>query len=165
MQSHYLNQCWVIVNWTLKKKLQWNFNRNIKFFIHENASENIWEIAAILSRGRWVNWRSVFFLIYKWVAAYVLGIWCPGKFISQQQGQGESAYSLLQWSLYITWSIVTQHVEWQWPLHDINQTVKKATPYLTLVGGLWCLLWLFWRKTIIGLWCLSWLFWRKTIIL
>ena len=25
--SHYLNQCWNIVNWTLRNKLQWNFNR------------------------------------------------------------------------------------------------------------------------------------------
>ena len=30
--SHYLNQCWVIVNWTLRNKLQWNFNQNAKLF-------------------------------------------------------------------------------------------------------------------------------------
>ena len=54
--SHYLNQCWVIVNWTLRNKLQWNFNKNSKLFIHEKASENIvCEMAAILSRGRRVN--------------------------------------------------------------------------------------------------------------
>ena len=29
--SHYLNQCWNIVNWTLRNKLQWNSNRNSKF--------------------------------------------------------------------------------------------------------------------------------------
>ena len=29
--SHYLNQWRNIVNWTLKKKLQWNFNQNSKF--------------------------------------------------------------------------------------------------------------------------------------
>ena len=52
--TNYLNQCWVIVNWTIKDKLQWNFNRNTKLFIHENASENIvCEMAAILSMGRW----------------------------------------------------------------------------------------------------------------
>ena len=39
--SHYLNQCWVIVNWTLWNKVQWNFNQNTKLFIHENAFENI----------------------------------------------------------------------------------------------------------------------------
>ena len=37
-------------------KLQWNFNQNTKFFIHENAFEKIVsEMEAILSRGRWVN--------------------------------------------------------------------------------------------------------------
>ena len=55
--SHYMNQCWGIVNWTLGNKLQWNFNQNIKLFIHENVSENIvCEMAAILFRWRWVNW-------------------------------------------------------------------------------------------------------------
>ena len=54
--NHYLNQRWVIVIWTPRNKLQWNFNHNKKNFIHENASENIFcEIVAILSRGRWVN--------------------------------------------------------------------------------------------------------------
>ena len=48
--------CWVIVNWTLRNKLQWNFNQNTKLFIHGNAYENIvCEMAAILSRGRWVK--------------------------------------------------------------------------------------------------------------
>ena len=36
--SHYLNQCWLIVNWTHMSKLQWNFNQNTKLFIHKNAS-------------------------------------------------------------------------------------------------------------------------------
>ena len=54
--SHYLNQCWVIVNWTLGNKFQWNFNQNTKLFIHENASENVvCEMAVILSRGKWVK--------------------------------------------------------------------------------------------------------------
>ena len=68
--SHYLNQWWNIVNWTLRNKLQWNFNQNTKLFIHEDASENIFctkafihedasvnivcEMATILSRLRWV---------------------------------------------------------------------------------------------------------------
>ena len=48
--KHYL---W---NNAVRNKLQWNFNRNTKLFIHENASENIvCKIAVILSRGRWVN--------------------------------------------------------------------------------------------------------------
>ena len=54
--SHYLNQCWNIVNWTLRNKLQWIFNRNSYIFIHENAFENVvCEMAAILSRPQCVN--------------------------------------------------------------------------------------------------------------
>ena len=54
--SPYLNQCWDIVNWTLKNKLHWNFNRNSNIFIQENALENVvCEMAPILSRPQWVN--------------------------------------------------------------------------------------------------------------
>ena len=50
--SHYLKQCWVIVNLTRRNELQWNLNQNTELFIQENASENIvCEMAAILSRG------------------------------------------------------------------------------------------------------------------
>ena len=43
-----------IVNWTLRNKLQWNFDKNTKLFIQENAFENIvCDMAAILSRERW----------------------------------------------------------------------------------------------------------------
>ena len=52
-------KCYDIVNWTRRNKLQWNSNKNTKIFIDENAFENVvWEVAAILSRGGWVNWRD-----------------------------------------------------------------------------------------------------------
>ena len=55
------------MNWTLSNKLQQNFNQNTKFFIHENAYENIvCEMVAILSGGgggggggEWVNRISI----------------------------------------------------------------------------------------------------------
>ena len=51
--SHYLNQCWNIVNWN---KLQWNHNRNSYIFIQENAFENVVrKLAAILSRPQYVK--------------------------------------------------------------------------------------------------------------
>ena len=54
--SHYLNQYWVIINWTLGNTFQWNFNQNTRLFIHENEPENIvCEMAAILSKERWVE--------------------------------------------------------------------------------------------------------------
>ena len=37
-------------------KLQWKFNKDTQVLIHEKAYENIaCEMAAILSRGRWVK--------------------------------------------------------------------------------------------------------------
>ena len=54
--SHYLNQCWIIVNWALRNKLQWNLNRNSYIFIQENAFENVvCEMASILSRPQCVK--------------------------------------------------------------------------------------------------------------
>ena len=39
MPSHFLNQCWFIVNWTPWNKFHWNSNRNSIIFVQENASE------------------------------------------------------------------------------------------------------------------------------
>ena len=60
--SHYLNQCWNVVNWTIGNKLQLNLRRKSYIFIQENAFENaVWKLAAILSRPQCVNthWRSL----------------------------------------------------------------------------------------------------------
>ena len=60
-QSHNLNRWWNIVDWTLRNKLQWNFNRNSFIFIQENACRNVvWKIVAILFRSQRVNtWSAV----------------------------------------------------------------------------------------------------------
>ena len=56
LYSHYLNQCWNIVNWDPGNKLQWNINQNSWIFIKENPSQNVvWKMAAILSRPQCVN--------------------------------------------------------------------------------------------------------------
>ena len=44
--SHYLNQCWNIVNWAPRNTLQWNFNQNSCIFIQENPFLKI-------SSGKW----------------------------------------------------------------------------------------------------------------
>ena len=60
---HWLNQCWFIDNWILRNKFQWN--RNTKVSIHENAFEYVGcEMAAILSRGRWVNTLVSYATVY-----------------------------------------------------------------------------------------------------
>ena len=57
--SHYLNQWWNIVNWTLRNKFQWNFNQNLNIFVQEYAFEDIvCKMVDILSRPQWVNRRN-----------------------------------------------------------------------------------------------------------
>ena len=54
--SHYLNQCWNIVNWTLGDNLRWNLNWNIYIFIQENVFGNvIWKMVAIFSEPQCVK--------------------------------------------------------------------------------------------------------------
>ena len=49
MPRHYLNQCWIILNWTLRNNLQWNLNRPSNISIQENAFESVvCETVAIL---------------------------------------------------------------------------------------------------------------------
>ena len=65
--SHYLNQCWNIVNWTLRNKLQGNLHRNSYIFIQENPFENfVCKMAAIFSRPQCVKIISVYWLV-RWI--------------------------------------------------------------------------------------------------
>ena len=59
--SHYLNRCWLNVNWAFRDKLKWNSNGNTKLFIHNNAFENVFaKMAAVSSSVWWVNkWYDV----------------------------------------------------------------------------------------------------------
>ena len=55
-RSHYLNQCWNIVKWNCRNKLQWNLQQNSHIFIQENAFENIvCKMAAILSQPQCIK--------------------------------------------------------------------------------------------------------------
>ena len=75
MPSHYLNQCWNIVNWTLGNKIQWNLNRNSYIFIQENTFENVvWKMAAILSLPQCVNEMAQVHSLQ----------WCDNSFMASQ---------------------------------------------------------------------------------
>ena len=75
-------QCWNIVNWTLRNKLQWNFNRNSYIFIQENAFENVvWKMAAILSRPQCVKF---FLLRVAWVMCSLISSSNTCYFIGQK---------------------------------------------------------------------------------
>ena len=57
--SHYLNQCWLLVTWTLGDILEWNRNQNTqiqKYTFEVNTSENVvCKMATTLSRPQSVN--------------------------------------------------------------------------------------------------------------
>ena len=70
--SHYQNQCWNIVNKTLRNKLQWIFSRNSNIFIQENVFESVvCEKAAIFSRPQWVDCVTRWYWILRCCCLYV----------------------------------------------------------------------------------------------
>ena len=65
VQSHYLNQCRLYCQCTLKNKIQWNLEENSNILIHENAFQNnACKMVSILSRTQCVNfwYCSIIFL-------------------------------------------------------------------------------------------------------
>ena len=49
--DHWLNQCWLDINSTLRNKFQWNLNQNTEFFFHNHAFEVVvCQLSAILFR-------------------------------------------------------------------------------------------------------------------
>ena len=94
--NHYLNQCWNIVNLTLRNKLQCNFDRNSNIFIKENVLEYVvCEMASILSRAQNGNIAVTFWYMKK------IRIW-PSVFTS---GRGLTS------KLDIIFSCVVLHIE------------------------------------------------------
>ena len=79
--SHYLNQCLVIVNWTLRNKLKWNFIQNTKVFIHKNASGNyVCKMAFILPQLQWVNALASHILIaISWMSCWNAFLWLTAR--------------------------------------------------------------------------------------
>ena len=54
--SHYLNQCWSIVNLTFGNKFQLNFNQNSNIFLQQNTCEkDVYKMVSIWSRTQCVN--------------------------------------------------------------------------------------------------------------
>ena len=103
--SYYLNQCWDIVNWNLRNKLQWNFNWNSYIFIEENAFVNvIWKMAAILSRPQCVkHWWCVIVIVNYLVWSYWLwyetsiSYWGLNKMVAILQTFSNAFY----WTIFV----------------------------------------------------------------
>ena len=114
--SHYLKQCWNIVNWTLRNKLHWNFNGNSNIFIQENAFENvICEMAPILSRPQCDTVGCNYFSLSAWDTCF----W-------------HKSPQLLYWSVdYIDLGLVMHSSvsECVWPGIDLSSTAAYETQF------------------------------------
>ena len=83
--SHYLNQCWNIVDWTLSNKLKWNLNRNFHsrrlfclglnvltkhhemYVCFDYGGVNIWNMRILIFSSIWMLFAALFGLIhYSW---------------------------------------------------------------------------------------------------
>ena len=116
--SHYLNQCWFIVNWTHRNELQWNFNRNTNIFIDKDTCEYVCEILSISSQPQYVNGEGL------WLFNVQLITVLPFCFVSWLPGNVTSHY--FSGSAVITWfspikfsdskknSLLYDNQQWGW---------------------------------------------------
>ena len=65
MSSHYLNQFWTVVHWSLGNKYQWNLIQRKTILIQEIEFENVVYKVAIFSRPQCVN--CFLFLFFGWL--------------------------------------------------------------------------------------------------
>ena len=66
--SHYLNQCWLIANWTPGNKFQWIWIEILSFSFKKMHLQMLSaQMAAILSRGKWVNCNMLRYGLVSWV--------------------------------------------------------------------------------------------------
>ena len=67
--ANYLNQCWNIINFTLRHKLRRHVNESFYIFIKENAFENIvCQMAAIVSQPQCVTcWSALCSVVHPFI--------------------------------------------------------------------------------------------------
>ena len=139
--SHHLNQCWVIVNWTLRNKFQRNINWNTTIFIQENAFGNVvWKMAAILSHPQCVNcikgWVLATWSIQVWrndrKCKYNAVPWSRSQFSpksSQKTPHSSPArarYGVSFWGIQILIYTSLQSLQWCMQCHVILDRVIMA---------------------------------------
>ena len=80
--SHFLNQCWNIVNWIIGNKLQWNLNRKLYIFVQENAFENVvWKKVAIFPLPQCI--KKPYSVIYNLMSISLYFLWFIPIFIKK----------------------------------------------------------------------------------
>ena len=149
MVSHHLNQCWNIVSWTLRNKLQWNLNHNLYIFIQENAFQNVvWKMVANVLISWWHKTvvEHTAYTVYpkKYAHGFCFAVLCYGYTLTDfpisirltslalwQSNDCPSASkaTLMNMDKYFMWI----HYEW---LHNHNKAKHNKTACIFL--GIYC---------------------------
>ena len=91
-KCHYLNQCWLIFNWPLRKKSKWHWNKNTRLFIKPKYIKVFCKMSAILFQLQ-VSQESPRDVPYFWQ----LHLFCwIGKSIIQQSVLPFSAVTIVE---------------------------------------------------------------------
>ena len=100
--SHYLKQCWNIINWTHRNKLQLYFKPNSNIFVQEIAFENVvYKMAFILSRPH-VKWLIDFdwLILFYYSDSMIHTTW----YISQHKVVIPSPSGLISYYKHVFWA-------------------------------------------------------------
>ena len=159
--SQFLNQCWNIVNWTLRNKPQWNLNWNSYIFIEENVFENvIWKKAAILSQPQcqtvsvWKMpshrpvWRLFFFIKIRGQLYYIYnGNLTPAIVMGLRCMHGsfswffETVDTMTKINHLFILHCINQGISNHWPIiylfSSLFRLTTKETSRLRIFGPLW----------------------------
>ena len=160
--SHYLNQCWVIVKWPLRNKLQWNFNQNKNIFIRKmqlktsvkcrpfcpGGGELSKNLRILQGRKRWQLLGSQLWKLFlKWYVFYISckveNIGQVSLLISEVLGWKWPADGTLNsedWSVFGTWCFGTWGLQKYREIHlnhVLNRNRFESCLYITsLIVGL-----------------------------
>ena len=142
---HYLNQCWNIVNWTLRNKLQWNFNCNSNIFIEENMVSNV---VHFISASMWWELCSTIYRIQESQTQIKVplipassGNLKPARNITHNQVQFFFFFVVQIWRAYIqalTWSVGHRLICKDW--RSVINVTWQSGPHLnikTIFSGTW----------------------------
>ena len=113
--SNYLNQCYLIINWTIGNKLQWNLNPNAMIYSQENKFENV---------GHFNRLSVIWQLVDKILSALNEGDFVLGVFLDLSKAFDTVDHGILLMKLY-KYGVRGVAYDWiQSYLQDRNQFVS-----------------------------------------
>ena len=116
--NHYLYQCWVILNWTLRNKFQRHFSETIELF---HSRKRVWKCRAKwwpFYMGRRVEYRSIYWGSQNMFLQQKVIVWQRSwQTHGSQCDEGGKEVSLSRKYIYTRFRDISQ-----FPLHIVNSS-------------------------------------------